>query len=106
MDSSKRVGKLVRDRIPQIIESSGGRPQTEILGEDAFLSALHAKLDEEALEVHEASSQDLTEELADVLEVLHALAEANGISWHEVEERNLSKARDRGGFTDRIWLWS
>ena len=89
-----------------IIESAGGHPKTEILDEDEFLAALHAKLDEEALEVHEAASQDLAEELADVLEVLHALAAARGISWQEVEERNVTKAQERGGFMNRIWLWS
>jgi len=99
-------GKLVRDRIPEIIERTGRTPDTHVLDDASYAVALHAKLDEESAEVHGASSEELAEELADVLEVLHALADLQGIAWSEVERVRMIKADERGGFGGRIWLTS
>ena len=67
--------KLVRDRIPEIIESSGKSCTTEILADDAFLRMIDAKLDEELAEYHKDQN---SEELADLLEVIHAATLARG----------------------------
>lgn len=61
--------KLVRDRIPEIIEASGNTCATEILSDEEYLRVVDAKLDEELAEYHK--DQNL-EELADLLEVIHA----------------------------------
>ena len=49
---TKKYNKLVRDRIPEIIESSGRTCVTEILSDEDYLKMLDAKLDEELAEYH------------------------------------------------------
>lgn len=98
-------GKLVRDRIPQIIEESGGTPVTRILSEAERLPALLDKLDEEAAELRAAvSDAERLEELADVLEVLRAIATEIGQSWRDVEAVSATKRQERGAFTEGCWL--
>lgn len=96
-----RHGKLVRDRIPEIIESAGKKPVTRILNEEEYLAALDAKLMEELAEYQADKSP---EELADLLEVLMAAAEARGYGFDAVERIRREKAEMRGGFRERIWL--
>ena len=95
--------KLVRDRIPQIISESGQTPYSFVLSEDAYKEALLAKFAEE---VSEFSLEPSAEELADILEVLQATAEAWGIAWKEVLEAKEHKRSQRGGFSQRIYLQS
>jgi len=93
--------KLVRDRIPEIIEASGERCKTEILSDDAYLKMLDAKLDEELAEYHKDQN---IEELADLLEVIRAAAIARGYTLEELEAVRAEKAEKRGGFEKRILL--
>ena len=95
--------KLVRDKIPQIIEANGGKAHTRILSEEEYCQLLEAKLDEEVGEYH----QDKTvEELADILEVVYALATAQGVSLAQLQEAYEQKHQARGGFAQRILLIS
>ena len=98
------TGKLVRDRIPELIRASGTEPRTRVLGDDDFVASLRLKLVEEANEVHRAAESELIEELADVLEVIRALAQTCGATWASVEQAAERKRQDRGGFEHRIWL--
>ncbi len=93
--------KLVRDRIPEIIEANGKTCVCETLSEGDFLVALDAKLDEELAEYQESKSP---EELADLLEVMMAVAKARGFAWAEVETIRAEKAAKRGGFEKRLLL--
>lgn len=93
--------KLVRDRIPEIIENEGGKAITRILNEVEYAHCLETKLDEEVAEYH--GSKEI-EELADVLEVVYALAELRGHSVAELEEAYQKKHEVRGGFKDRVFL--
>ncbi len=93
--------KLVRDRIPEIILSSGKRCSTEILSEEAYLKLVDAKLDEELAEYHKDQN---IEELADLLEVIHAAAIARGYTLEDLERVRAEKAAKRGGFAKRILL--
>ena len=93
--------KLVRDRIPEIIESSGKTYTTEILSQEDYLRLLDAKLDEELAEYHK--DQDI-EELADLLEVIRAVVIARGYSLEDLERVRTEKAAKRGGFEKRILL--
>ena len=93
--------KLVRDRIPEIIESSGKTCTTEILSNENYLRMLDAKLDEELAEYHKDQS---IEELADLLEVIHAAAFARGYTPEDLERVRAEKAAKRGGFEKRILL--
>ena len=95
--------KLVRDRIPELIESQGETPCIRILEQEEYLRHLERKLDEEVGEYHRDKN---AEELADILEVVFALAEANGISRQELMEVYMKKHDARGGFEKRIFLVS
>ena len=93
--------KLVRDRIPEIIESSGKSCTTEILSAEDYLCMIDAKLDEELAEYHKDQN---IEELADLLEVIRAAAIARGYTIEELERVRAEKAAKRGGFEKRILL--
>ena len=99
--SVKRYHKLVRDRIPEIIEQSGKTCITSILSADEYLTMLDEKLSEELAEYQQDKSM---EELADLLEVMMAVAKARGSSFEEVEAIRRQKAEKRGGFEKRILL--
>lgn len=93
--------KLVRDNIPEIIKSSNKNCNVEILSDEKYLQMLDVKLDEELEEYH--NEQNL-EELADLLEVLYAIANARGYSVVELEAYRLKKKQERGGFEQKILL--
>lgn len=97
----KTYNKLVRDRIPEIIEKTGKRCEIEILNDEEYLKAIDAKLDEELAEYHK--EQNL-EELADLLEVIYAAALARGYSIEDLEKMRTFKANERGAFNKRILL--
>ncbi|WP_058302945.1 nucleoside triphosphate pyrophosphohydrolase [Gorillibacterium timonense] len=97
--------KLVRDRIPQIIEESGSSPRTRILSDDEYGQHLQIKLREETEEYFSAAtSQEALEEMADMLEVMRALAVRHGASWGQLEAIRAKKAEARGGFEERVYL--
>lgn len=93
--------KLVRDLIPEIIKEDGKKAIIELLTDEKFLFKLDEKLDEELTEYRK--SKDI-EELADILEVIYAIASAHGYSKEEVEQIRLKKSNERGGFEKRILL--
>ena len=93
--------KLVRDRIPEIIKSSGKPCTTAILSPEEYLRMLDAKLDEELAEYHKDKN---IEELADLLEVIRAAAVARGYTLEDLERVRTEKAAKRGGFEKRILL--
>ena len=93
--------KLVRDRIPEIIEASGKHCLYEVLSQEDYLAALDTKLGEELEEYQQDKSM---EEIADLLEVIRAVIEARGHTWDEVEAIRLAKARERGSFQRRLLL--
>lgn len=97
--------KLVRDGIPQMIASQGGSCQTRILNTEEYIERLRAKLREETGEYLEAKSDEhAVEELADILEVLQALATTHGADSEALERIRAEKAASRGGFKERILL--
>ena len=95
------MGKLVRDKIPALIEASGETPIFRILDETEYRRCLEEKLDEEVAEFH---SDRNAEELADILEVVYALAESIGCTKEELLSCYEKKHAQRGGFQDRIFL--
>jgi predicted house-cleaning noncanonical NTP pyrophosphatase (MazG superfamily) len=92
---------LVRDRIQEIIKSSGKSCTTEILSAEDYLRMIDAKLDEELAEYHKDQN---IEELADLLEVIRAAAIARGYTLNDLEWVRAEKATKRGGFEKRILL--
>ena len=98
-----RYHKLVRDKIPEIIEGAGKKCSCCILSDGEYLAMLDAKLNEELAEYQESKSM---EEIADLLEVIHAVIKARGSSLAEVEKIRTEKALKRGGFEKKILLES
>jgi predicted house-cleaning noncanonical NTP pyrophosphatase (MazG superfamily) len=96
--------KLVRDRIPDFIESEGHQPVMRVLDDDEYRIALLAKLVEEAQQARAASAGDLPSELADIMEVLRALVKAEGLVWEDILAVATRKRAESGGFEDRIFL--
>ena len=93
--------KLVRDRIPEIIESSGKTCTVETLSDEDYLHMVDAKLDEELAEYHKDQN---IEELADLLEVIYAATKARGYSIEQLETVRSEKAAKRGAFDKKILL--
>ncbi|OGZ11982.1 MAG: hypothetical protein A2942_01740 [Candidatus Lloydbacteria bacterium RIFCSPLOWO2_01_FULL_50_20] len=105
--TTKKYGKLVRDRAPRFIERDGGVPKTRTLSAEGFKDALLDKLVEEAGEVRKANGmEELIAELADVEEALKAIKEAYGIDPEQLEKIRKQRARVRGGFSKKIFLIS
>jgi len=100
----EQSGKLVRDKIPDIIKADGGDPQVVILDAEEYTTSLRSKLLEEVEELLSASDENRVEEVADVVEVLHAMVQHYGLDWDAVEAEGLRKRHERGGFEGRLWL--
>ena len=98
---TKTYYKLVRDRIPEIIEADGKTCVCETLSDDDYLTLLDQKLNEELTEYQESKS---LEELADRLEVMQAAVKARGWTLEDLERVRADKAAKRGGFEKKILL--
>ena len=98
---TKTYHKLVRDRIPEIIEAYGKTCVCETLSDENYISLLDQKLNEELTEYQESKS---LEELADLLEVMQAVEKARGWTLEELERVRAEKAAKRGGFKKKILL--
>lgn len=97
--------KLVRDKIPEVLRSSGARVVEHVMQHDEYCERLREKLFEEVQEVADARcTETLREELADVVEVLQAMASAHGIQWADVVKTQDQKRSQRGGFDGRILI--
>lgn len=97
----KSYHKLVRDRIPEIIEADGKTCVWETLSDEDYLRLLDEKLNEELVEYQQSKS---LEELADLLEVLGAVVTARGYTWNQLTTLRKAKRDQRGGFEKRILL--
>lgn len=99
--------KLVRDRIPEIIESKGDLYKARVLNIRKYRKLLGKKLVEEAKELENVRETDLIKELADVLQVLKSIAEFEKVPFKKIEGKRKQRERERGGFKKRIFLvWS
>ncbi|WP_270340714.1 nucleoside triphosphate pyrophosphohydrolase [Bacillus mobilis] len=97
--------KLIRDKIPQIIKANGKTPTTRILPEEEYIKEICKKTEEELTEYLEADTKEhKLEELSDLLELINALAEHEGTTLEEIDKIRRKKAKERGGFQNRIYL--
>lgn len=99
----KTINKLVRDNIPSICKENAQLPETMILDDKTYTSALQEKLKEE---VSEYLASNEIEELADVMEVIEALAENQGSSLEEVMQIKKAKQNKNGGFKNKVFLFT
>ena len=93
--------KLIRDRIPEIIAAQGKHCVVKTMSDEEYMGMVDAKLDEELAEFHKDQS---LEELADLMEVIFAAAEARGYSREQLEKVRLEKEAERGAFRKRLLL--
>jgi predicted house-cleaning noncanonical NTP pyrophosphatase (MazG superfamily) len=101
------IEKLVRDMIPDSIRGKGETPHTYTLDIYGYKHELRRKLVEEAIEAQGASSPaELIAELADLLEVVHAIAEADEIPMLHIEWQREKRRKEHGGFKERVYLES
>lgn len=102
-----RFEKIIRDKIPNSMQKKNMYPILRVLKGEERITKLKEKLREELEEFMCAS--DLEEEyaeLADMLEVIHALSEALGESYENIEKRRLAKKKERGGFKEGVYCES
>lgn len=94
--------KLVRDRIPEIIAAQGEKPIFRVMDDLEYTVGLEKKLEEEVAEYLESKE---IEELADVLEVLYALCEAQGHSVDELRRSTKRSTRNAAVFQSGFFCW-
>lgn len=100
----EKYNKLVRDKIPSIITNNGEIPVTRILNDEEYKTELERKLYEEYQEVINSKDKDRLEELADMIEVIKALASLEGKNLQDIILLAEQKREKRGGFKDKIYL--
>ncbi|MEK7159924.1 MAG: nucleoside triphosphate pyrophosphohydrolase [Patescibacteria group bacterium] len=97
--------KLVRDKIPKIIESQGGIPVIHIAYGEEYIRRVREKLKEEVDELlHAETREKAEEEMGDIIEVLHAYAQISGTEMKIVESRRQAKHTTKGGFATGVVL--
>lgn len=103
----KEYNKLVRDRIPEILESQQVKFGVEEMTQSDYCQALRQKLIEEAQEAAEAVETNLVTELADLCEVIDATMGAYGIQRNQVLACQMQRRIDRGAFSQKLrLLWT
>lgn len=100
-ENSMSFNKLVRDRIPEIIEKEGRTCKYRILSDEQYIFELKNKLNEE---VNEFLESNKVEELADILEVIYALSKVNKCPEEELNNIRNLKSKERGSFNKKIFL--
>ena len=95
--------KAIRDKIPEIIEKSGNKPNIKTLSDEEFLKELEKKLVEELNEYQE--NKDV-EELADIMEVIYRISSLKGTNPEQLDEIRKGKSNDRGAFEKNLFLVS
>ncbi|TSI05106.1 nucleoside triphosphate pyrophosphohydrolase [Lysinibacillus sp. BW-2-10] len=97
--------KLVRDQIIDIIEKDGLHCNYRILNEQEHLQEIKKKFYEEVKEYEQTSNEtDALEELADLLELIHAALSVHNKSFDDLETVRRKKLEQRGGFQKRLFL--
>ncbi|MGN1421119.1 MAG: phosphoribosyl-ATP pyrophosphohydrolase [Eubacterium sp.] len=93
--------KLVRDNIPNICKLNNQVPKYRVLDDNSYKAELRKKLKEETNEYLKSGE---LEELADILEVVEALANSQGSNLAEVLKIKEEKANKNGKFEKKYFL--
>jgi len=96
-----KYNKLVRDKIPQLIEESGRKQTSRILNDKEYFDALVDKVVEE---IEEFRASKIEEEIADVYEALDCLVKFKGYEPMHIDYIRLIKREARGSFLEKVLL--
>lgn len=103
-----KYSKLIRDKIPEIIESNGEKYVVEVMTDEEYSEKLCEKLQEEVkeflCEVENNSSKDAVKELADIVEVVYAFLDMYGVSRESFKTIQESKVLSNGAFKNKLLL--
>ena len=100
-----KMEKLVRDKIPQILEAQGAKVFHRIMDENEYYKYLKLKIIEEANEVLTAKSRnEVIEELSDLIEVIKNIQSLHAIENEELENARIAKKSSNGGFQNRVYI--
>jgi diadenosine tetraphosphate (Ap4A) HIT family hydrolase/predicted house-cleaning noncanonical NTP pyrophosphatase (MazG superfamily) len=101
---SFKVEKLIRDQVPSILRAKGIVVHERVMEQEEFIQKLKDKLLEEGEEVKQAqNTEELLEELADVLEIIQTLSSSVGLTMDEIERKRIEKRQVKGGFEEKIF---
>jgi len=95
------TNKLIRDKSPEILAAKGITYNGSTISGAALVTALKQKLLEEAQEA--INEDNIVQELADVLEVIHSLASALNFTLNDIETARIKKYNERGGFQNGVF---
>ena len=101
------LNKLARNNLHENLAARGATAVTRILSDDEYQVALYKKAPTRLRlsgPSGSASFAGLTKELADVLEVVHALAPLIAGSMEELEKVRIAKREYRGGFDKKLFV--
>ena len=106
MAVKKIHNKLIRDKIPEIIERTGEKYKVRTLDNEEYKKELLKKIVEEAKEVlgADGDKKELTKEIGDVLEVIDHLVGAFDLNKDEIEKIKQERKGSRGGFDKKLFL--
>ncbi|MBI2056518.1 MAG: nucleoside triphosphate pyrophosphohydrolase [Candidatus Sungbacteria bacterium] len=95
--------KLIRDKIPEIMEREGKKLSTRVLTDDKeYIEALLRKMIEEVQELRHGD--DPREKIAYLYEIIDALIAAHGFNKEEIFAVRKTRYKERGGFDKRLFL--
>lgn len=100
--------KLIRDKIPEVIKAAGSECEVRTLDDAEFERELLRKVEEEASGVATAvTKEEITREIADVLDVIREVKLLKGITDAEIRLEEEKAYEKKGGFEKRLFLeWS
>lgn len=100
-----RMEALVRDKMPKRMQKMGVYVDIHTVQGRDLIEHLKLKLEEEVEEVVNATiAKDIKEEIADVFEVLHAIAKYYGLQIDHIEKKRVQKQGERGGFSKGLFV--
>lgn len=98
-----KYNKLVRDRVPEILKSSGHQVEYKILSESQLLLALQDKLLEKAQKFAEKPTEN---DISDMFELMDLIIDKFEYEQMHIDYLRLKNRELQGGYTQNIYLIS